>query len=816
LSEEERAMRRRAGSTRSLFALLILAVALLLSGLAVWREARRERRSAHPPVEGVLQVSGSEGALAIVRDRRGVPHVRARSERDAWFGLGFAHAQDRLGQLVWLRRLALGRSAEIAGEEAADADALVRTLGFGRLAERDLADASPSARSALEGYAAGVNAWLALLGEGKTAPPLGLRDPLAEIEPWQPRDSLAIAKHHAFALADPIAEILVLEQVVRALGAGPARALFPAGLRSPRRVDDGPRALAHAPADRELAALTSLRRSVALAGASVGSAGWVVAGEGTRRGRALLAADLHLPPTLPSRVYEAHLRGGALEVAGATLPGIPAFWLGFNPDVAWALVATPAVVVDLFEETLYADDPSRYFEQGRWRPLAQREERIAIAGADERIVAVRETSRGPLLDPLFPHAGRPLAVRWTGALGGGIDGLVALAHARDVASAREALRAHHEPVAEALLVDARGGALQQLVGAAPRRAYPSGLQPVPSSNASYEWTARLSLEEMPARALGPGTPWLIAADAPLVPAAGAIETLWRPGVRAEQLEAQLRAAAARGPATLAEQLALQVDHGSRDAQRSVAAIGALMQGQRGLGSAERALLELLRGWDGASAPESRAAAAFHVLAARTLKPLLAPALGEELATAYLGLPRVPAPALLGDTLARAAAGGDPELPWTAPELARATLAKALRETTLVLANRLGANAERWTWGRLHRVRFAPLWPGAWRGDDAALGPFELGGDGTTLAVSEYAALGESFDATVVSGYRLLVDAGNLDQALTAFAPGQSEHAGHPHATDAIERWQRGKANLLSTSDPVIEDGPVSELRLEPK
>ncbi|HEU4430317.1 MAG TPA: penicillin acylase family protein, partial [Myxococcota bacterium] len=744
--------------------------------------------------------------------RRGVPHVRARSERDAWFGLGFAHGQDRLGQLVWLRRLALGRTAEIAGEDAAAADSLARTLGFAGLAARDLARASADARAALEGYAAGVNAWLALLRDGQAAPPLGLQEPLAEIEPWQPRDSLAIAKHHAFALADPIAEILVLEQVVRALGAGPARALFPVGLRVPSA--SAPRAIAHTPSDGELAALTSLRRGLGLAGASVGSAGWVVAGEGTRRGRALLAADLHLAPTLPSRVYEAHLRGGSLEVAGATLPGIPAFWLGFNADVAWALVATPAVVVDLFEETLYADDPTRYFEQGKWRPLAQREERIAIDGGDERVVAVRETARGPLLDGLFPHAGRPLSVRWTGALGGGIDGLVALAHARDVAGAREALRAHEEPVADALLVDTRGGALQQLVGAAPRRAYPSGLQPVPSSNASYEWTARLALEEMPARALGPGTPWLIAADAPLAPAAGAIETLWRPGVRGEQLEAQLRAAAARGPATLAQQLALQVDHGSLDARRSVAAISALMQGQRGLGSAERALLDLLRDWDGASAPESRAAAAFHVLAARTLKPLLAPALGEELANAYLALPRVPAPALLGDTLARAAAGGDPELPWTAPDLARATLAKALRETTLVLSDRLGANAERWTWGRLHRVRFAPLWPGAWRGDVAALGPFELGGDGTTLAVSEYAALSESFDATVVSGYRLLVDAGNLDQALTAFAPGQSEHAGHPHATDAIERWQRGRASLLSTSDPVIEDGPVRELRLE--
>ena len=91
----------------------------------------------------------------------------------------------------------------------------------------------------------------------------------------------------------------------------------------------------------------------------------------------------------------------------------------------------------------------------------------------------------------------------------------------------------------------------------------------------------------------------------------------------------------------------------------------------------------------------------------------------------------------------------------------------------------------------------------------------MGGDADAIAVSEYAALGESFDAVVVPGYRLLVDAGNLDQALTAFVPGESEHAGHPHATDGIERWRLGKPSLLSTSDPVIEDGPVHTLLLEP-
>ena len=238
-------------------------------------------------------------------------------------------------------------------------------------------------------------------------------------------------------------------------------------------------------------------------------------------------------------------------------------------------------------------------------------------------------------------------------------------------------------------------------------------------------------------------------------------------------------------------------------------------GDASIASSERELLDLLRGWDGASGTDSRAAAAYHVLSVRTLPQLLKPALGEPLASAYLALPRVSASRLFADTVASAAAGGESESPWTAPELARAALLRSLRETTLLLAARIEANREKWSWGRLHGVRFAPLWPGAGPADERGLGPFPIGGDADSIAVSEYAAESESFDAVVVPGYRLLVDSANLDQALTALVPGASEHAGHPHALDGIARWLLGKPSLLSTSDPVIEEGDVAVLALEP-
>ncbi|MPY95015.1 MAG: penicillin acylase family protein, partial [Acidimicrobiia bacterium] len=62
---------------------------------------------AHPPRQ--VLAGGPEGRVSIGRDSLGVPHVSAGTIADLCFGQGFATAQDRLWQLEWDRRRALGR-----------------------------------------------------------------------------------------------------------------------------------------------------------------------------------------------------------------------------------------------------------------------------------------------------------------------------------------------------------------------------------------------------------------------------------------------------------------------------------------------------------------------------------------------------------------------------------------------------------------------------------------------------------------------------------------------------------------------------------
>ena len=133
-------------------------------------------------------VSGLDSRLEIQRDARGVPHVEAHSEGDAWFGLGFVHAQDRAAQMLWLRRMARGRTAEVLGEPGLPVDRLTRTLGIGRLADAQLERLDPEVREVLERYARGVNAHLDRLRTESVARPLRLRESPASIDAWTPGD----------------------------------------------------------------------------------------------------------------------------------------------------------------------------------------------------------------------------------------------------------------------------------------------------------------------------------------------------------------------------------------------------------------------------------------------------------------------------------------------------------------------------------------------------------------------------------------------------------------------------------------------------
>jgi penicillin amidase len=125
-------------------AVLILAILLVLTAGYAWL------RQSLPQLDGTVTLSGLGAPVDIVRDRYGVPHIYAGSIADAYFALGFVHAQDRLWQMEMNRRIGSGRLSEALGAAALDADKFLRTLGVRRVAEATLKSLNAETRGQLD------------------------------------------------------------------------------------------------------------------------------------------------------------------------------------------------------------------------------------------------------------------------------------------------------------------------------------------------------------------------------------------------------------------------------------------------------------------------------------------------------------------------------------------------------------------------------------------------------------------------------------------------------------------------------------------
>src|SRR5438067_10137922 len=112
------------------------------------------------PIGRMTLLSGMQQPGMVIREANGIPHVFALNLHDAWFLAGWLHAQDRLFQMDSNRRIAAGTLGRLVGSAALPTDVQLRTIGLRRAADASLPLLSADARSALDAYALGVNAYV--------------------------------------------------------------------------------------------------------------------------------------------------------------------------------------------------------------------------------------------------------------------------------------------------------------------------------------------------------------------------------------------------------------------------------------------------------------------------------------------------------------------------------------------------------------------------------------------------------------------------------------------------------------------------------
>lgn len=353
-------------------ALFICASAWLLSIAAGFHAVARE--------SGTMQIAGVDAPVTIVRDGRGIPHIRARTLHDLFFAQGFAEASDRLFQMDVTRRYAYGTLAEVFGSRVLSMDENTRALDIHGVVLRQWRALDAQSRAALTAFADGVNA-----ARQRQPLPLEFRLLLYEPQRWTPQDSLAVSMIAMFELADAWQDIEARDGAWRSLSRACYDALYP--LSDPRydvRADGTPYAR-----DVKLPACDSALYAMRAPHAHIGSNAWAAGSLRTKSGHALLANDPHVDLTIPGIWYAIDLRAPGLHAAGAVVPGLPGVTLGHNERIAWGVTNAQVATTVLFRcRTTCGLRPVTEHFNVRFAPAAER-----TYYRDARLYSVPDTAR---------------------------------------------------------------------------------------------------------------------------------------------------------------------------------------------------------------------------------------------------------------------------------------------------------------------------------------------------------------------------------------------------------------------------------------
>jgi penicillin amidase len=763
---------------------------LVVAGLVIGGVYWHWTRGPLPQVDGEATLRGLSATVTVRRDALGVPHLRGASILDVVRAQGYVTAQDRLWQMDLMRRRALGELSEAFGEGALRADKEIRTLGLGDAARRTLPLVPPHLREELDAYAAGVNAYI----EGhRDALPFEFRLLRYGPRTWQPEDTIAIGKLLAMDLAQGWEGEAFRATVGDQLPPDVQELLFPSVFAQDRILFGRDRPSAAAPA------------AVLESDLATGSNNWVIAGSRTATGKPLLANDPHLGLGVPSIWTAVHVTAPGLDVAGVTLPGVPGVILGRNRDIAWGCTNVHDDGADLYVEEFDPARPDHYRVPGGWERVTIRREPIRVRegplAQSWKTVdhPVRLTRHGPLLE----IRGRLYALRWT-ALEDAVElpAFAGAGRARGWDEFKEALRLYPGPSQNFAYADREGHIGWYSAGRLPIRRGQDGARPYPGTSADGDWIGSVPFEELP-HALDPPSGLLVTANNRLAGTEYAHRVTrggvapWRAIALYESLEARTGWTADDVARLQGERLSIP----HRDLARVLVEAAARHPGD----GAWTEIADTLRGWDGRMEADSRAAA----MAFATFR-----ALGERAIGARLG--NRP----FARTLSRRMAAVhrlivDRPASWVPASDGNwdGLLLASWRVASADVAEKLGRDRARWTWGAMNRMAVLHPLAAAFRPLGALLSPpeVETGGSSTTPNVLATTNSG----AVEAPSMRFIADMADPDNTRLVNFMGQSGHPASPHYGDQFGPWLKVESPRLPFTEAAVAREARHTLTLNP-
>jgi penicillin amidase len=775
--------------------IVLLLVAMIGAAGGTWFVRR-----SWPQTSGSLDLAGITAPVEVIRDRWGIPQIYAQNERDLFFAQGYVHAQDRLWQMEFNRRIGYGTLSAVLGPSTVDLDRYVRLMGLRRAAEQELQSLDADSRTILEAYAAGVNAYIET---HRDRLPLEFTILGVSPQPWQPLDTLMWGKVMSWTLSWNQPFELLRARLIAEKGADVAQQILPlyndqAALAIPPEVDNFTWLLNGSADMRD-----PLTRLLGGSNYSQGSNSWVVHGSRTATGKPMLVDETHLDLGMPSIWYENGLHGGRFNGVGFSFPGVPLLIIGHNHRIAWGVTDLPADVQDMYIEKLNdPDNPTQYEFKGQWHNLQVVHETIEVKGAPAIEFDVRSTRHGPIINSVLRsiETSHPLTLKWTLYERSELFGaVVKLNLAGNWNEFREALRGWIAPNEHFIYADVEGNIGYQATGSVPvRSAKHQGLVPVPGWTGDYEWEGMLAYDDLPS-VLNPPEGFIATANNKQVSAEYPhyLATEWSDPYRIRRITDLL---AADRQITREDMQAIEGDTLSLPAQTLRQYLNAVKPENE----LQANTLNRIMSWDLRSETDSVGASIYHVWYWFLLQDTIGDELGDDLLDRYRHFAWIHMPIMVGLV-------NQGNSPWlddvstpqqeTRDEIVQRSFVRAVAW----LSERYGSDPSDWTWGKLHAMTFIhqPLGqsgipPLEWIFNSRAI---PVRGDDFTVntAWSTWDNPDQPFAMFGGTAQRFIVDLSDFRNTLAVNATGQSGHAFHKHRADLIPLWQNNQFHPLPSS-----------------
>ncbi len=789
---------------RVLVIILIIAVLLIVPGIFIVRGILKQ---SVPSYEGTIRATGLKGEVTIWFDSLSVPYIEASDETDAAYALGYLHAQERLFQMELGRRAGLGRLSEVMGEKTLKFDELFRTVGIERTARKILEQTPDETRKMLDSYAEGVNSYIRL---NKSRLPVEFDILGYTPEEWQPLHSIIMMRMMAWELNIAWWQDISLTRVVEKAGEQKRNDLIPsfpedAPLISSLNIKStGGYNFAF------FDIVKDYREFAGITGSQAGSNNWVIAPSLSSSGAAILASDPHLSLQQPGKWYLAVIRAGSFNVSGVTLPGIPAAVIGKNDSIAWGLTNVMADDADFYSLQI-TKDRKGYIVDGDTLALAIIETEIKVKDQEPRHYRIYVSEFGPLVSTGHPHNTdstevgylREIAMKWTGNdISDEYLSAYKLNKAGNLNEFRTAVSHFKVPGQNFVYGDRKGNIAYYSGAGIPARGEGDPRMILEGTTRKTQWKGYIPFTDLPSAVNSPQG-YIATSNNRTKITPYYISTLWEPSSRIERIN---RLLSDKEKHSAQDFMRYQYDRVSFYAEKVTPYILSAFSEVKVQDINLKESLMLLEAWDYSFDPNSQTPTIYSVFLYKFYENTLKDELGGELLNQYSRIANVPLK-IMFQLVTNASAPVFDDVKTFQIENRDDIIRKSLNDALNYLESRFGEKIAAWQWGVVHTLTLKHFFSGNSELLDRFIndGPHPLGGDGTTLNLSEYPfyrydTFGrvKEFENLVGPSMRFICDFAQPDQFYYSTTGGQSGNSMSDHYKNLTADWLDGKYMLVKT------------------